>query len=321
MLIKLFSHMVIAGVLLQLFPADAGEIERLATLPNASGRSFDLIEAYSYAKHLPVAADSPQSPTKTDPNSMGVVTSAQSAIVVDRTSGEVLFEKNIDQPRSIGSITKLMTAYVFLETNPDLNASASVLSEDYRSGGRLHVSLGDAISVRDLLTASLVSSDNSATSSLVRLSGLSQGDFVSRMNEVAAQIGMQETRFADETGLSSKNRSVVRDVAAMLDYMLDHETIREITQLPSASVTGASGESYYLESTDELLTTFVNDAPYKIELAKTGFLPEAGYCLGTAFSYDGDKEILVVVLGADTKDGRFQDVKSLAVWTYDNYQW
>jgi serine-type D-Ala-D-Ala endopeptidase (penicillin-binding protein 7) len=321
MLLKLLSHILITGVVLQMIPADAGEVERLATLPESESQAFDLLQAYSFANHLPIAPDTAQAPSKIDPNSIGVVTSAQSAIVVDKESGEVLFEKNISEPRAIGSITKLMTAFVFLSSNPDLDAPASVLSEDYRAGGRLYFSLGDQVTVRDVLKASLVGSDNSATASLVRLSGLTQGDFVARMNETAAQMGMQQTTFADETGLSSKNRSVVHDIAVMLSNMLDQPTISEITQMPSAVITSASGRQYLVESTDELLNTFVNEDPYKIEVAKTGYLPEAGYCLGSAFSFENDQEILVVVLGAGTKMGRFQDVKSLAVWVYDTFQW
>jgi D-alanyl-D-alanine carboxypeptidase len=321
MIIKLFSQLMITGMLLQFFPADVGQVEMLATLPDAPLRTFDVLEAYSEVTHLPLSSGSNIAPEKIDEHSLGVITSAQSAIVMDRASGEVLFEKNISSPRSIGSITKLMTAYVFLDTKPDLTAPAAITSMDYRPGGRLHVSLNDTVTVGDLLTASLVGSDNSATASLARLSGLNLGDFVARMNETAALMGMQSTTFADETGLSSKNRSVVMDIAIMLDQMAENEIISTITQIASTTIIGASERTYYIESTDELLETFVNDAPYKIMLAKTGFLPEAGYCLGTVFSYDNDRELLVVVLGAQTKQGRFQDVKSLAVWAYDTFNW
>ncbi|MBT5808235.1 D-alanyl-D-alanine carboxypeptidase [Candidatus Uhrbacteria bacterium] len=321
MIIKLFSQIMITGMLLQFFPADVGQMEMLATLPEAGERSFDMFAAYNEVAHLPLSSGSKVAPVKMDKNNLGVITSAQSAIVVDRASGEVLFEKNISSPRSIGSITKLMTAYVFLKTNPDLGASAAITGADYRAGGRLNISLNDQVTVGDLLTASLVSSDNSATAALVRLSGLSLGDFVARMNETAALMGMQSTTFADETGLSSKNRSVVMDIAIMLDQMRDNKIIREVTQVSSTSILGSSGREYHIGSTDELLETFVNSDPYKILIAKTGFLPEAGYCLGTVFSYDDGQELLVVVLGAETKKGRFQDVKSLAVWAYDTFNW
>lgn len=319
---KLFTQLVLASTILQFFPADAGELEARATLPDTPTRAFDLFEAYEAISHrLPEAPNRSPAPVKLVSASMGVVTSAQSAIVVDRASHEVLFEKNIDEPRAIGSITKLMTAYVFLQGNPDLDAPATLTQEDIRYGADIHLGIGETVTVRDLLKASLVGSDNSSTVALARLSGLSMGDFVARMNETAAEFGMQATTFDDATGLSSKNVSVVTDLAMMFDRILENKTIRDITQRSMVSITGFSGRTYTIESTDELLTTFVNQAPYKIVGGKTGFLPEAGYTLGSIFSREGAGEIIVVVLGSETKEGRFQDVKFLAVWAYKTFDW
>ncbi|PJE76732.1 hypothetical protein COV05_03135 [Candidatus Uhrbacteria bacterium CG10_big_fil_rev_8_21_14_0_10_48_16] len=322
MIIKLFTHLVLASTLLQFFPADAGELEARALLPEASSRPFDLFEAYEVITHrLPEAPNRQIAPVKLVSTSMGVVTSAQSAIVVDRNSHEVLFEKNISEPRSIGSITKLMTAYVFLQTGPDLDAPSTLMSEDIRYGAAFHLSIGETVSIRDLLKASLVGSDNSSTAALARLSGMPLGDFVARMNEVSAEFGMKATTFDDTTGLSSKNISVVTDLAIMFDKILENDTIREITELSSVTITGSSGRTYVIESTDELLGSFVDQAPYNILGGKTGFLPEAGYCLGTIFSHEGAGDIIVVVLGSETKQGRFQDVKALAVWAYKTFGW
>jgi len=285
-------------------------------------RSFDILASYDHISHLPQARDvSDIAPKKIHPNSLGVVTSAQSAIVIDRASGEVLFEKNSSTARSIGSITKLMTAEVFLRTHPDLDAPATLNTEDVRLGALIRLPVGETVTNRELLEASLIGSDNSATAALARLSGYSLDDFIARMNEVAAEIGMTRTTFADTTGLSSKNRSVVTDIAALLDHVYGNQVIREITQLSSSTITGKSGRQYFIESTDQLLGTFVNQAPYAIEVAKTGFLPEAGYCLGTMFSHQNGGEIIVVVLGSDSKLGRFDDVKALAVWAYQNFEW
>jgi D-alanyl-D-alanine endopeptidase (penicillin-binding protein 7) len=321
MIAKLFTQLVLASTLFQFFPMDAGELERRAQLPDAPVRSFDLLAAYAFLNHLPEAADRTRAPTKVVPTSMGVVTSAQSAIVVDRRSKDVLFEKNIHAPRAIGSITKLMTAHVFLLGNPDLGAPATLTQEDVRLGAALHLSVGETVTVSDLLMASLVGSDNSATAALARLSGLPTGDFVARMNEEAARMGMQETTFADPAGLSSKNVSVVWDLVQMFDTIFENETIREMTQQSQVTITGSTGRVYTIESTDELLASFVNRAPYQILGGKTGFLPEAGYCLGSIFSREGEGDVIVVVLGSDTKEGRFQDVKSLAVWAYQTFDW
>jgi D-alanyl-D-alanine carboxypeptidase len=323
MIVRLLAHMILATAFFQMFPRDAGVLEQWATLPESSMReTVGVPQAFSLLYgSLPAAASMDRVPHKVDATSVGVVTSAVSAVIVDRATGQTLFEKNADEPRSIGSITKLMTAYVFLETNPNLDAPAQIEPQDVQPGGMQHVQVGDVVTVRDLLRASLVGSDNSATQSLVRLSGMPEGDFIARMNETAAELGMQSTTFMDPTGLSPDNRSVAPDVAHMLDQVLRNDIIRETTEQSLVTFTGASGRLYQVETTDELLDTFLNRDPYKVVGGKTGFLPEAGYCLGTVVSENGGHEIMVVVLGSETKEGRFKDVKALAAWAYKVFAW
>ncbi len=321
--LRLLAQLLLASSLFQIFPPDAGTVERYATLPEASNRGFATIEQTLSLLHttLPQASEASRAPVKVEPTSVGVVTSAQSAIVVDRVTGEVLYEKNGTDPRSIGSISKLMTAHVFLEGQPDLSAAAAIQPEDVREGGTQHVAIGDVVTIKDLLTASLVASDNSATQALVRLSGMPEGEFIGRMNEAAAEMGMLYTTFMDPTGLSSDNRSVVRDVAHLIDTALKNDVIRETTELPVATFTSASGRVYTVKTTDELLSTFLNEPPYNVVGGKTGFLPEAGYCLGTLISENNAHELIVVVLGSETKEGRFRDVKALAAWAYKVFAW
>lgn len=322
MIIRLITQALLATSLLQLYPTDVGMVERYATLPEAEVRTPGVYEAMSLVnRRLPTARDAERAPRKVEPTSIGVVTSAVSAVVVDRATGTVLFEKNIGEPRSIGSITKLMTSYIFLKGNPDLDAPAALMASDIRPGGIQHLSVGDEVTVGDLMRASLVASDNSATAALVRLSGMSEGDFVSRMNEVAAEIGMRATTFMDPTGLSPENRSVAPDIVRLVDEALKVDAIREATQLSSALIRGASGRGYTIRSTDELLETFLNQPPYRVVGGKTGFLPEAGYCLGSLIAENGGHEIIVVVLGSETKEGRFHDVKALAAWAYKVFEW
>ncbi len=323
MMVKLFAQLMLTTALLQALPFDAGVVESSAALPGSGARQslgIERVLSLVYGE-LPVMADADRTPRKIDPTSLGVITSAVSALVVDADSGAVLFQKNIEESRSIGSITKLMTSLLFLEGNPDLSAPSAIAPEDMRPGGRQHLSIGDTVTVRDLVLASLVSSDNSATMSLVRLSGMSEGDFVARMNEKAAEIGMKQTTFADPTGLSPENRSVAPDIVALLRAALSNETIRFATEQASATVTGASGRTYQLENTNELLDGFINQPPYKIVGGKTGFLPEAGYCLGVRMEKDNGKDLYVVVLGADSKEDRLKDVKALTVWAYKTFEW
>ena len=324
MIIKFFTQLILATAFVPFFPSDVGELQRqtLSVEQGVFEPSFDFLEVYqAMSFHLPESSNRQQAPINVEPTSLGVVTSAQSAIVIDRASHEVLFEKNIHQPRSIGSITKLMTAFVFLKTQPDVSSHVVMTSDDVRLGAAVHIPVGETVTVRNLLEASLVGSDNSSTAALARLSGFTEGDFVAKMNEMAVEFGMQQTTFADTTGLSPKNVSVVTDLVLLFDHALENPLIAEITQKSSIAIAGSSGRVYTVQSTDELLGTFIDQPPYDILGAKTGFLPEAGYCLGTVFSHENEGQIVIVVLGSETKEGRFQDAKSLAVWTYETFDW
>lgn len=322
MMMRFFAQIILSTVLLQMFPVDAADVQRLATSSLPIGSSPSSYDAFTLpVSHLPIAQAAQQEPVKIKPISLGVVTSAVSAIVIDRKTKRILFQKNIDASRSIGSITKLMTAYVFLESNPDLNSSAKLESQDFRAGGVQHIAFGEPVTVKDLLYASLISSDNSATASLMRLSGMSEGDFIAKMNETAAHIGMNHTTFVDSTGLSPKNESVVEDIAKLLDVTSQNTIITDATSNTTYTVTSANGKTYNLKSTDELLESFINKDPYHVVVAKTGFLPEAGYCLGSMFSNVNGGDVMVVVLGSETNTDRFQDVKSLVVWTYETFKW
>lgn len=320
MILNFFANLILTTAFLQLFPVDVGDVQRLALFPEAKDRSLSAYDILSLPQPHVLEANT-TGPTKIKPNSLGVVTSAVSALVVDRKTKQILFEKNIDVPRSIGSITKLMTALVFLKTNPDLNAPAQLESLDFRQGGVQHLPFNELVTVKDLLYASLISSDNSATAAIMRLSGMSNGDFVARMNETAAEFGMEHTTFVDAAGLSQKNTSIVMDLVKMLDVVANNETIKDATEHSEFLIIGSSGKKYLLKSTDQLLKTFINQNPYHIIAGKTGFLPEAGYGLGTVLSRDGSGDIIIVVLGAETNADRFQDMKSLAVWTFNTFKW
>lgn len=323
MIYKMLVEIILAASLVQIFPVDAGVVEsyvRSSDSVVSSEVSFSAVMT-AMRPSFPVAKDVARAPKKIHPESVGVVTAATTALVEDAASGAILYEKNVDEARSIGSMTKLMTAMVFLSGNPDLNASAVIEIGDLREGGRQHLPTGKTITIKDLLLASLISSDNTATAALARLSDLSEDNFVARMNEKAAEIGMVETTFADPTGLSPENRSTAPDLVAMLRAALQNEDIRFATEQAVATITDTEENTYQLENTNELLTGFINQDPYKIVGGKTGYLPEAGYCLGVEARKDGGKNIFVVVLGSDSVAGRLRDIKALTVWAYNTYEW
>lgn len=318
-MMRLVAHVLLSLAMVEMVPTSVPALE-LAHLPEArEGVAMRREITNVVSPHLPIDVGV-RPPRKKDPASLGIVTTASSAIVADKASGEVLFEKRIDEVRSIGSITKLMTAVVFLGTSPDLDVKAAVREEDVRSGGRDHLYIDDEVTVKDLLEASLVGSDNPATMSLMRLSGLTPEAFVERMNEQAKAWGMDHTRFVEPTGLDARNVSTARDLVVLFRRALDEARIRDVTQQSAVTFTSANRE-YVVPTTNLLLGSFLNSDPYSIVGGKTGYLPSAGYCVGVEVSDGNGHAVITVVLGSDTITTRFQEAKGLTSWVFDTYQW
>lgn len=322
MIFSSFAHLIITVSLAHLFPVDIGILQAHANETEVeSGFVIDASMWVVSTHTFPQAADRSRAPQKRRPESLGVITESESVLVLDAATRTVLFQKQPTIQRAIGSITKLVTAMVFLDTRPDLAMPAQVGETDVRLGGAQHLVVGDSVRLEDLLFASLVASDNSATAALVRLSGFSHEQFVEAMNQKAKELKMEQTVFVDATGLSSQNRSTAQDIAQLLLRVGDIPLIKEATTTRRHETRSLTGRAYVFENTNELLEGLVDTPPYRLIGGKTGFLPEAGYCLGTIASQENGKELIVVVLGAPTKKGRFQDVKALIVWAYETFSW
>jgi len=237
---------------------------------------------------------------------------ARSAIVVDPTSGQILYEKNVEATMPIASITKLMTVLVFLERKPDLDRLAEVTREDLAGAGHTKLRLRESVALRDLLHMTLMCSDNAATRVLVHESGLAPEDFLARMNQKALEFGLTHTRYVEFTGLDERNVSTASDVARLLRVAANHPTIKDITTTRSYefSSTRPYGSrniprQHMVANTNRLLY-----GRYEVLGGKTGFIQESGYCLATWLRAEG-REMIAVVLGAPTNATRFADVMRL----------
>ncbi len=318
MIAELLSHLLLTTSVLRIVPVDAASLEWAAGIGEPS--TLFAIPPRNHFASLPRAADRIVAPKKVDLDSYGIVTNAKSAIVVDATSGAVLFSKRPDDPRAIGSIAKLMAVYTFLAADPVLNTKVTIIADDYVGGGRVYVRFDDPIYLYDVLKAALVGSDNTATKSLARLSGVSDDEFVVKMNENAVALGMTSSYFADLTGVDVHSVSTARDLTKMLAAAESNPTMAGIMPMSSVTIAQASGYGVTIDATNELLQSYLNSNTYHIVAGKTGFIPQAGYCLATAVEHDGHR-IRVVVLGSDTSNERFVDAKGLAGWAYKTFSW
>lgn len=316
MILKLVGQLLLASSLVNLVPVDAATLEWRA---GVSGEVPVFTTPLRFAT-LPLAKDRIQPPKKVDLDSYGIVTSAASAIVVDSASGAVLFTKRPDDQRAIGSITKLMSVLVFLDTKPNITSRVTLVGDDYVAGGRVYLRFDDKVYLNDVLKAILIGSDNTAANALARLSGMTEEEFVGRMNAKAQELGMASTTFTDLTGIGGLNLSTARDLTLLLAAAERNDVMGSIMPMPSVMVRQESGYEVEILSTDELLDGYLNQNEYSIVAAKTGYIPQAGYCLASTILH-GDNAIRIVALGADTKADRFSDVKGLATWAFSTYSW
>ncbi len=322
MIARVVAQMFLAVTVLRIVPVDAANMEwqiGISTPPEVL--AAPLFSLTSTPVRLPVAQDvAVFPPQKTDLSNYGVVTDAQSVFVADTHSGAALFAKNADDVRPIGSITKLMTALVFLETQPDLDAWVALVDDDYVGGATVHVRFNDGIRVRDVLGASIVGSDNTATQALVRLSGMSQEAFIVAMNAKAAALGMTSSAFTEATGIDSGNVSTARDTMLMLQAARQSDILVRFMQSARIPLRYASGTVTTVDSTDALFDSALNGKPYAVTGGKTGYIPEAGYCFITTITHHGN-EVFVAVLGAHSRADRFNDAQALALWAFSTFTW
>ena len=258
-----------------------------------------------------------QATIKQDILSLGPQLSAQSAIVVDSSSGAILFAKNASQKRPMASIVKLMTALIFLQTKPNLEQRIAMIAEDDREGDQQYIRPGESAKLRDYLSASLIGSANNATITLARSTGLPENDFTAKMNEKAKELGMRDTIFTEPSGLSEQNISTARDMAKLLDSAGKNETIRQLSGMHRDMIQiYPSGIKRTVLTTNHLLGTIV-----LVSFGKTGYLDQAMYNLATAVALPNNGELYIVILGSQSNQDRVQDAKNLALWTKRVYKW
>jgi D-alanyl-D-alanine endopeptidase (penicillin-binding protein 7) len=236
---------------------------------------------------------------------------AAASIIFDPDSGEVLWEENSQSQRSIASITKVMTAAVLLETNPDVTRVVSVERDDVLHARLSRLRTNDRLTVDDLLHLLLIASDNGAARVLARASDFGSEGFVARMNEKAIELGLQSTSFVDPAGLLSENVSSAYDMARLIAYASSDERIASIMRTREYTLYTENHRVLTFHSTNHLLGRDDVD----VRAGKTGFISRAGYCLATLLRLpNGGRQVAVVVLGARSNAGRFMETRNLFNW-------
>ncbi len=240
---------------------------------------------------------------------------AAAAIVMNPETGQILYETNAQDKRSIASITKVMTSLVFLEDDPDLSQEVIVERPDIYAASTTHLRANERLRLEDVLHLAIIASDNAAARILSRVSHGGTASFVQRMNEKAVELGLQNTSFADPSGLDPNNVSSAYDLSRLIAYAAGDERISAIMRKSEYRLT-TSRKTITIHSTNRLLVNGDTD----VRGGKTGFTTKAGYCLATLLRLPQGEQVAVVVLGARSNALRFSETKHLFDWLNEKAQ-
>ena len=236
---------------------------------------------------------------------------ARAAVIFDPVSGKILWERNAEEQRPIASITKVMTALLFLEQEPDLSRDVVISRRDVSRASTTYLRRGERVSLSDLVHLALVGSDNVAARVLARVSPWGTTRFVSRMNAKAAELGLWQTRFTEPSGLHEGNVSSAHDVARLIAEASRRPQVSRIMRKRTHEIQ-TSRRVRTIRSTNRLLGTSV-----EVLAGKTGYIDEAGYCLATLVRLDTGRQVSIVVLGAGSSSRRFSESRRLVNWLSD----
>ena len=239
---------------------------------------------------------------------------ARIALIYDRASGRVLYEKNGDKQTPMASTTKIMTAIVVLE-NTNLKDIVTIDSKSASIGGsRLGLKKDDKVTINDLLYGLMLRSGNDAASALAIYVGGSIQNFADMMNNKAEELGLTNSHFVVPHGLDNEGHyTTAHELAKITDYALKNETFKKIVSTSNTTIS-INGNLKQINNTNKLLNSV--SGVYGV---KTGFTNGAGRCLVTAWEKN-DMDIITVIIGADTNNLRTTDTKKLIEYVEKNYE-
>lgn len=250
-----------------------------------------------------------------------LVKNAKSAILIEPTTLEVIYEKNADEPRPPASMTKIMTMILIMEalTNNVLSLDQELTTSEYAAGmggTNIYLEPGEKMSVEDLLKSVAINSANDAAVVFAEAIGGSEANFVKMMNHKAKQIGATNTVFKNSNGLPEAGHvSSARDMALMGAYLVNtYPDILNYTKIYEDYVREGKENKFWLVNTNKLVK-FIEG----VDGIKTGWTNESGYCLTATIKRDGKRFIAVAMGNSDPKVRNSEIVQMLnyALSSYD----
>lgn len=244
---------------------------------------------------------------------------ATSAIIIEASTGEVIYQKNVNEKRPPASMTKMMSMLLIMEEiekgtlkwDEIITASANASS---MGGSQIFLEAGEKMTVTELVKGIAIASGNDATVAMAERIAGTEESFVKRMNSKAKELGLKNTNFVTSTGLDADNHySSAYDMALIAKELVKHEKILEFTGTYEDYLRTNSSSPFWLVNTNRLVRFYS-----EVDGLKTGFTSDAGYCLTATAKKDGMR-LITVVMNEPTTEKRSADTTKMLDYGFNIY--
>jgi len=249
-----------------------------------------------------------------------ITPNSKSAILIEQSTGSILYEKNPDEKLAPASMTKVMSMLLIMEAidSGKLNMTDVVTISENASnmgGSQVFLEAGEKYSVEELLKGVAIASGNDAVVALSEKVAGGVEEFVNMMNKKAKSLGLKNTNFVNPHGLDAENHyTTARDMSIMAKELLKYPKILEFTSVYEYYMPKPDGSTTWLVNTNRLVRFYEG-----VDGLKTGFTSTAGYCL-TATAMKNNLRLISVVMGVETSDKRSGDTVNLLDYGFNTYK-
>ncbi|AGI29494.1 D-alanyl-D-alanine carboxypeptidase DacF [Bacillus subtilis] len=245
---------------------------------------------------------------------------AKSAVLIERDTGKVLYNKNSNERLAPASMTKIMTMLLIMEAldKGKIKMSDKVRTSEHAAsmgGSQIFLEPGEEMTVKEMLKGIAIASGNDASVAMAEFISGSEEEFVKKMNKKAKELGLKNTSFKNPTGLTEEGHySSAYDMAIMAKELLKYESITKFTGTYEDYLRENTDKKFWLVNTNRLIKFYPG-----VDGVKTGYTGEAKYCL-TASAKKGNMRAIAVVFGASTPKERNAQVTKMLDFAFNQYE-
>ena len=250
---------------------------------------------------------------------LNLAENAKSAILIEASTGEILYQKNANERLAPASMTKIMSLILIMENIENGNLKWNdivVVSKNASSmgGSQIFLETNEMMTVEDLVKGICIASGNDATVALAEKIAGTEKAFVKLMNDKAKNLGLKNTNFVNATGLDAEGHySSAHDMSVMARELVRHEKILEFSSIYEDYLRKNTAKKFWLVNTNRLVKFYSY-----IDGLKTGYTGNAGYCL-TATGKKNDMRLISVVMGEENTDNRTTDTLAMLDYGFNMY--